>query len=154
MTDKKKLEDFIDNGLSQRQIANELGLVQSAIGYQLKKYGLKTKNARTIDKYSTRAESKQAKRKRDIIHVQNRRRKQKEKAILYKGGKCVQCGYMKSNRVLSFHHINPSDKIMELTSTNIAGNKWETILRELDKCILVCANCHMEIHENMDSESR
>ncbi len=68
----------------------------------------------------------------------------KQEAIAYKGKKCYHCGYDKCYKALTFHHINPKDK-----SFDIAQN-WEKSLErvksELDKCILLCANCHAELH--------
>ena len=62
------------------------------------------------------------------------------------GGKCCVCGYNKTNKALAFHHLDPSKK--ELSFGKIMANpqKWETIVIELRKCILVCHNCHAEIH--------
>lgn len=71
--------------------------------------------------------------------------KQKQKAVDYKGGKCSICGYHKCFAALEFHHINPGEKEISISS-KWCSLKWGTIQRELDKCILVCANCHREIH--------
>ena len=67
----------------------------------------------------------------------------KIKSIQYKGGKCTKCGYNKSVYSLGFHHINPSQK--EYDPASLMGYSWKNIVKELDKCILVCANCHREI---------
>jgi len=67
---------------------------------------------------------------------------QKQRAIEYKGGKCSICGYSKCSGALEFHHINPQDKEVKY----FHGRKLESIKAELDKCILVCANCHRELH--------
>ena len=74
----------------------------------------------------------------------NRWKERKKKAVEYKGGKCASCGYNKCISALSFHHKNP-----ELKSFTISGNytrKWESLKEELDKCILLCLNCHAELH--------
>jgi len=76
----------------------------------------------------------------------------KEKAVKYKGGFCIKCGYNKSLRALVFHHRNPHEK-----DFNIGGNHcraWETIQRELDKCDLLCSNCHDEEHDKIDEYRR
>mgnify|MGYP002507682637 CR=1 FL=1 len=73
------------------------------------------------------------------------RNKRKQKAIDYKGGKCSICGYNKCNRSLQFHHLDETTKELELSSSWSAS--WERTKKELDKCILVCANCHGEMHE-------
>lgn len=75
----------------------------------------------------------------------NRRYKNKIKALEYKGNKCSICGYNKSIWSLHFHHLNESEK--QFSISKYAGMSWEKLKKELDKCILVCANCHGEIHE-------
>ena len=68
----------------------------------------------------------------------------KKKAAGYKGGKCEICGYNKCNGSLCFHHVDPKNKGFEIGSAYSLG--WEKIRLELDKCILLCLNCHGEIH--------
>lgn len=75
-----------------------------------------------------------------------RRIDNKKKAIEYKGGCCEKCGYKKFYGALEFHHVNPKHKTGDMSINrwqNYTFNKWK---KELDKCILVCANCHREIH--------
>jgi len=68
----------------------------------------------------------------------------KRRAVDYLGGKCITCGYNKSVKALQFHHRDPSQKSFTIGKKN--GLKWDTIRPELDKCDLLCANCHFEIH--------
>ena len=63
------------------------------------------------------------------------------------GCKCQVCGYNKCNSALEFHHINPNEKEMAL-SENL-NLKWDDVIKELKKCICVCANCHREIHSGL-----
>ena len=73
-----------------------------------------------------------------------RQRSLKQKAIDYKGGKCQCCGYDKYQGALEFHHIDPTEKDFSIGNAKLTSfNKIKT---ELDKCILVCSNCHREIH--------
>jgi 5-methylcytosine-specific restriction endonuclease McrA len=75
--------------------------------------------------------------------VNKRRFKQKQEAVKYLGGKCQKCGYDKSVTAMQFHHRNPDEK-----SFTISGNHsraWTKTLAELDKCDLLCANCHHEV---------
>lgn len=74
----------------------------------------------------------------------------KIKCVEYKGGQCNKCGYSKCIKALEFHHIDPNEKDFNLTKVRILSwdNQKERIIKELDKCILVCANCHREIHDN------
>jgi transposase len=85
------------------------------------------------------------KRKRNYCRVKSHRQKNKQKAVEYKGGKCQVCGYNKSYWSLDFHHTTPGEK--DFTIGNHAVLSWEKIKKELDKCIMVCKNCHGEIHE-------
>jgi hypothetical protein len=80
--------------------------------------------------------------------VAKRRKKIRLMAIEYGGGGCQICGYSKCNRALSFHHKDPSKKDFGL-STDGFTRSWEKTKSEIDKCILVCANCHMEIHDGI-----
>jgi hypothetical protein len=72
----------------------------------------------------------------------------KDKAIAYKGGKCIKCSYKKCKRALSFHHLDPSEKDFNI----VACTSWEKMKAEIDKCILVCMNCHLEIHAEEDKK--
>jgi hypothetical protein len=72
-------------------------------------------------------------------------RRRKQKCIDYKGGKCERCGYNKSINSLVFHHKIPTLKTFSIGTRKTRN--WETVKAELDKCNLICANCHGEIHE-------
>lgn len=82
--------------------------------------------------------------------VNKRRRKVKGMAVDYKGGCCVRCGYDKSVWALEFHHIDPTQKDFAISSSGHCKS-WDKVKCELDKCILVCSNCHSEIHEELNS---
>ncbi len=79
-----------------------------------------------------------------IAAVSRRRRLLKLKAIEYKGGACERCSYNKFPGALDLHHIDPTNKSFALGKSGYSQS-WEKIKAELDKCILVCANCHREI---------
>lgn len=91
------------------------------------------------------------KKKRNYINVKSYIKKIKLKAIEYKGGKCEICGYDKCVRSLDFHHINPKEKEFGIGSG--VCKSWKKIKIELDKCMLVCKNCHGEIHHNIDNNN-
>lgn len=80
--------------------------------------------------------------------VQKRREKIKIMAIAYKGGKCQCCGYDKCVQALEFHHIDPTQKDFGLGAKGYTRS-WDKNKEELDKCVMVCANCHREIHYNI-----
>ena len=86
-----------------------------------------------------------ADRREELIRaVAKRRRKIKTLSILYKGGKCQICGYSKYQGGLDLHHMNPKEKEFAISDKGYTRS-WEKVRAELDKCILVCANCHREI---------
>lgn len=65
--------------------------------------------------------------------------------IKYKGGKCVRCGYDKCPAAFDFHHIDRTKK--EFLISKYKSNKINDKVRaELDKCELLCSNCHREEH--------
>jgi ActR/RegA family two-component response regulator len=76
--------------------------------------------------------------------VNTRRFAIKKRAIEYKGGKCSICGYDKCKQALEFHHRDDTEK--EFNISGLHSIRWERIQRELDKCDLLCANCHREVH--------
>lgn len=57
---------------------------------------------------------------------------------------CQKCGE-KRKYVLDFHHINPNEKINSIAHM-IKSSSLENLSKEIDKCILLCANCHREFH--------
>lgn len=75
------------------------------------------------------------------------RRSMKLQAIKLLGGKCCKCGYNKCVDALEFHHQNPYEKEFKLGSGNTMS--WKEYKAEALKCILVCSNCHKEIHSEL-----
>ena len=150
--DKKQLEKMIDAGLSSYAIADKLGKSKTTVWYWLKKYELVTrklykcticndtdKSHFTVGRFT---QCKKCRRREQ----NNTTRKYKTTLVQYKGGKCEICGYDKCIAALDFHHLDPSQK-----DTNwIHMRRWnpERVKKEVDKCQLVCRNCHSEIHYN------
>lgn len=71
----------------------------------------------------------------------------KIKAFNLKGSKCEICGDDNINHLI-FHHKNPNDK--EINITELIKWRWDILEKEVDKCILLCDNCHRELHYNMN----
>ena len=85
-------------------------------------------------------------RKAYIVNaVRKRRKKIREMAVAYKGGRCERCGYNRVIEVLEFHHRDPSQKDFGISARGYTRS-WERVRCELDKCVLLCANCHRELH--------
>ena len=74
----------------------------------------------------------------------NRWIKRKQLAVVYLGGKCELCGYDKNFAALDFHHLDPSTKLYDWKKLRLRS--WSDVTNELDKCQLLCRNCHAEIH--------
>nr|UWG87036.1 MAG: NinG protein [Bacteriophage sp.] len=72
--------------------------------------------------------------------------KRKYESILSRGGKCEKCGYDKNISALEFHHKNPEEKDFQLDIRKFSNSNLDSLQKELDKCELLCANCHRELH--------
>jgi len=84
--------------------------------------------------------------------VINYRIRVKQKLIDYKGGKCQKCGYDK--QVPGAYHFHHRDRKLKLLAFNGCTYGFEKQKQEVDKCDLVCANCHAEIHDADWAEKR
>lgn len=81
-------------------------------------------------------------------YVTRARQNRKKRAVEYLGGSCQICGYNRCVQALVFHHVNGDSKEFNISFYSRA---WEAIQRELDKCALLCANCHSEVHAGLVS---
>jgi len=75
-----------------------------------------------------------------------RRFRAKSAAIKYLGGKCELCGWTGNQAAFQFHHKNSLEK--DFIIGNVANKSWEIIKKELNKCMLLCANCHSITHSS------
>jgi len=167
---KEQLETMIDDGKSLNQISKDMGKSLTTIRYWVKKHNIKfeTKNfsSQIKKEYGKSRVCPKCKNDCNIDQFYNRRgkiggsvyckkcttdqvvertRKLKQDMVDYKGGSCEICGYNKYIGALDFHHKNPNEK--DFTIAHIRQYKFDDIIKnELDKCMLVCSNCHREIH--------
>ena len=72
--------------------------------------------------------------------------KRKYEAVQSRGGKCERCGYNGNLAALDFHHRDPQTKNFQIDLRSFSNTNLDTLKEELDKCDLLCANCHREIH--------
>ncbi len=154
---REYLEELVNKGLSTHDISRCSGKSQTTVRYHLKKLGLKTiwYEFQKKEMFGTRAICKKhglteyskdkSCLKCGVEAVQKRRDDIKKKAVEYKGGKCIKCGYDRYIGALDFHHINP---LLKTFSIGYKGytRSWEKVKEELDKCDILCANCHRELH--------
>ncbi len=126
---------FYDEGHSLRETQKQFGFGRPT----LIKY-LTTRSPKNI--------SDEERRKRAVNKVVSWRQRTKQKLVEYKGGKCVICGYNKCMVSLTFHHRDPTQKEVGITGQT---KSYERLKKEVDKCELVCSNCHGEIHDGLVS---
>jgi AraC-like DNA-binding protein len=129
------LNDLRRSGLSLAKIAKIIGCSRSTVSYNLEPdlHTNPIKYKQTVDE----------RRARNVISNANWRREKKQLLVDYKGGKCENCGYSKCIEALEFHHTDPSTKEFAVGSMRYS---YSTLKKEVDKCMLLCANCHREIH--------
>lgn len=90
--------------------------------------------------------SKEEWKKRRSESVKKWKKEAKRKLVEYKGGKCQICNYNRSLRALEFHHLDPTKKDFEISNNSLS---FDVIKLEVDKCALLCANCHREYHDGL-----
>lgn len=79
-------------------------------------------------------------------NVTDWRKRTKLRAVEYLGGKCQRCGYNKCVGALIFHHKDTTKKEFSISHSGRI-RAWDRIKKEIDKCDLLCANCHAETHD-------
>jgi transposase len=176
--DRDLLVSYVEQGLSIYTIGKKFNKAPTTVKYWLSKYNLKTKNKSFKDGYhhsnpkkvdiqnqfcsicndKLTSENAYFRKNRKIYcpkcknctskETKNIRKNSKEKAIEYKGGCCNRCGYNKNIATLEFHHLNPLEK--EISPSKLTNREWEVLREEIDKCILLCSNCHREEHQRID----
>ena len=113
-----------------QQIANIVGCSKNAVKYHL---------------------TSQNKKKNQVRRNKNRKHLIKELKMLY-GGKCSICGYNKCQDALHFHHTNPENKNGSVRQILYSKSK-KMAYEEAKQCILICANCHAELHFEINGRS-
>lgn len=94
--------------------------------------------------YYTSPNAREKEMRRALIYRYNKRKKYKMLA----GGKCQRCGYNKCFDALCFHHLNQHEKQFALGTAMMNCVSDKRIKEEIKKCILLCSNCHFELHFN------
>lgn len=80
------------------------------------------------------------------------RKRKMDKLLSIVGEHCWICKYNKCRAALEFHHVDPTTKVMQLTSREMQF-KWGKIWTEAQKCIILCACCHREYHYGLIPQS-
>lgn len=79
-------------------------------------------------------------------YSRNKARAIKWYLVKLKGGECEKCGYKGNLSALSFHHRRPTEKLFEIDARSCANRALDALLNEVEKCQLLCCNCHAETH--------
>jgi len=95
------------------------------------------------DKYIINGKIKKITHSQSVIEW---RKRKKIELVKYKGGHCERCGYDKCVSALTFHHLDPNQKDFAISGKSYSIEKLK---KEVDKCIMICANCHIEIHDEI-----
>lgn len=151
---ENRLKELVEKGLNNIKIAEELGVHRTTVGKYLTKYGIerhkmKHTNCSICDKDLGDNPHNRSNCKTCTTRI--RRYRLKVKSVEYKGGCCENCGYNKDLSALEFHHLDPNEKDFGIGAKGYTMS-WDEVTKELDKCILVCSNCHHEIHSKYDDE--
>lgn len=163
---KDTLNQYLLEGYSTYKIAELTNKSQTTIRYWIKKYDLNkpiqtissTKICRDCNSekpiedfyFKNKSKSDLRDTRCKICAVKSsvkRFQEIKKQCVDYKGGSCEVCGYNKCQAALDFHHTDPSEKDFQISS--VKNTKLSpAVYAELDKCKLLCANCHREEHYN------
>ena len=151
---KDELEKLVNAGNSDVKIGEILGIHRTTVPKWMKKFGIVRE--KKIINHSCKLCGKEISdnpRNRSCCPTcvtRIRRYRLKKKAVEYKGGECERCGYNKSLAAMEFHHNNSDDK--DFTISEMNHKSWRFIKTELDKCTMLCSNCHREEHSKYDEE--
>lgn len=125
----------------------------SPLGYHNTKQLEKPKSGTTIDIKKCPGCDRDFKKSKSkycpMCVFQKRMSKISDKVYGIVGETCWKCGYNKGKigrKILDFHHVNPLIKEFNLTTRETTNFKWERVIAEMKKCVLLCSNCHREVH--------
>lgn len=78
--------------------------------------------------------------------LRRRRRELKKELVAYFGGSCARCDTILPIECFDFHHTDPRMKDFSVSQEALCRYKWERVLEEASKCLMLCANCHRTVH--------
>ena len=172
--EREELEALVEAGMTIAEIAAEVGLSKATVRHWLRRYGLRTKNGVGTRRPGVASAAREAgqlhcvmdcprhgktnfilegrghyrcKRCR-VESVVRHRRKVKAQLVAEAGGCCFICGYDRYIGALEFHHMDPSEKLHEVSSYGVTLS-LDAARTEAAKCVLLCSNCHAEVERGL-----
>jgi hypothetical protein len=149
---KEELVKYINEGLNDSEIAKIVGCHRTTVGKLVKKYSIdRVKFIYTHCKIcNNKIENNKANRSRcNSCNTRIRRYRTKVAAVEYKGGFCNRCNWKGPVAAFEFHH---KDDNKEFGIGTAANKSWIVIKKEIDKCELLCSNCHRIEHSKHDEK--
>ncbi|HET9073800.1 MAG TPA: hypothetical protein VFN48_04410 [Solirubrobacteraceae bacterium] len=174
MLERDVLKEAVAKGLTERQIATQLGCTKPKVHYWLGVHGLRTqhpsKRASNPASLAGRARGDKQIMNTCAVHgrerfvleasgyyrctrcradrVAMRRRDLKATLVAEFGGVCALCSYDRCVWALEFHHRDPAQKSFSIGSTG-RTRSLESLRAEAAKCVLLCSNCHQEVESGL-----
>lgn len=150
--EKEIIKEYVEQGLNNSEIAELIGCHRTTVPKKMEKYGivreeLNYTNCKLCKK--DLGENERNRSKCQSCATRIRRYRTKTAAVKYKGGKCERCGWTGPIAAFEFHHI---DDNKEFAVGACANKKWEVVKKEVDKCELLCSNCHRIEHAKHEEE--
>ena len=98
------------------------------------------------------ARAAEVRRRKYRKHQRKTRRQRKRWLVDFFGGSCQICGYCKDcPAAYDFHHRDPALKEFEIGSQGLL-RRWDEVLAEVKKCVLLCCRCHVELHSGLHND--
>ena len=167
--ERERLEELVGEAMTTAEIADAVGLSKGTVRHWLRVYGLRTIRFRG-ERLKLAQAAKEARLMTVVLScrhhgatefvlegrgyyrckqcraesVVRHRQKVKETLVAEAGGRCIACGYSRNIRALQFHHLDPDEKRLGLSSQGVTYS-LERLRGEANKCVLLCANCHAEV---------
>lgn len=151
----EKIKKLVEEGLNYSEISEIVGIHRTTVSKICVKNDIQIKkvihyNCQVCDKDMGDNLRNDSKCKTCVTRI--RRLRLKIKSIDYLGGECIRCGYNEHLAALTFHHLEPNEKEFTI-AYNRHSVSWDKLKEELDKCVILCSNCHNIEHSKYDDEN-
>lgn len=163
---REQLALLVEEGLTLREIAEQMNRGVGTVRYWMSRYGLRTARRRRPMPAGRPKRARMRCRTHGVTEfvlegrgyyrcitcraraVAKRRRVVKRTLVEEAGGRCAICGYSRCLQALHFHHVDPTTKFFHLGERGHA-RALERSRREAQKCVLLCGNCHAEVEAGL-----